>query len=116
MTTEEAKKKTASAEPTKKPATEEAKKKPAGVEPAKKPPSAEPAKKPVAEEPAKKKKKSVRVTAYYKIQDGGGLQRKLKACPRCGPGTFLAEHYDRFSCGKCGYAEFKRAKEEKKGT
>ena len=125
MASEEAKKKTASTEPTKKPATEEpkkkptteeAKKKPAGLEPAKKPPSVEPAKKTVAEEPTKKKRKSTRVTTYYKIQDGGGLQRKLKACPRCGPGTFLAEHYDRFSCGKCGYAEFKRAKEEKKGT
>nr|MDO8097766.1 30S ribosomal protein S27ae [Candidatus Njordarchaeota archaeon] len=71
-------------------------------------------KKPVAEEPAKKKKKSTSVATYYKIQDGGGLQRKLKACPRCGPGTFLAEHYDRFSCGKCGFAEFRRKSEPPK--
>ncbi|MCD6403782.1 MAG: 30S ribosomal protein S27ae, partial [Nanoarchaeota archaeon] len=26
----------------------------------------------------------------------------------CGPGVFLAEHKDRFSCGKCGYTEFKK--------
>jgi ubiquitin-small subunit ribosomal protein S27Ae len=35
---------------------------------------------------------------------GGG--KKKKHCPRCGPGTFLAEHKDRFYCGKCHYAEF----------
>lgn len=25
------------------------------------------------------------------------------SCPKCGPGVKLAEHKDRFSCGKCGY-------------
>ncbi|MEM4366960.1 MAG: hypothetical protein QW035_02415 [Candidatus Anstonellales archaeon] len=30
-----------------------------------------------------------------------------KDCPRCGPGTKLAEHKDRRSCGKCGYFEKK---------
>ncbi len=28
-------------------------------------------------------------------------------CPRCGPGYRLAEHKDRYSCGKCGYFEKK---------
>ncbi|WXG45034.1 MAG: 30S ribosomal protein S27ae [Promethearchaeati archaeon SRVP18_Atabeyarchaeia-1] len=65
--------------------------------------------KPAAEEAAKKKKKkAVKASSYYKIADGGALQRKLRSCPRCGPGTFLAEHYDRISCGKCGYSEYKR--------
>jgi small subunit ribosomal protein S27Ae len=60
-----------------------------------------------AEEVKKKKKKTRGLQSYYKI-DGDTLQRKLKTCPRCGPGTFLAEHYDRFACGKCGYAEFRK--------
>jgi ubiquitin-small subunit ribosomal protein S27Ae len=30
-----------------------------------------------------------------------------KTCPKCGPGTLLAEHKDRRSCGKCGYSENK---------
>jgi small subunit ribosomal protein S27Ae len=60
-----------------------------------------------AQEAKKKKKKARTVSSYYKVE-GGTLQRKLKTCPRCGPGIFLAEHYDRFACGKCGYAEFKR--------
>jgi small subunit ribosomal protein S27Ae len=36
---------------------------------------------------------------------GEQLVRTHKMCPKCGPGTFLAEHNDRRSCGKCGYSE-----------
>jgi small subunit ribosomal protein S27Ae len=45
-------------------------------------------------------------SSYYKI-DGGKLVRLRKSCPKCGPGVFLAQHKDRTSCGRCGYAEFK---------
>ena len=45
----------------------------------------------------------------YKVE-GGKLVRLRKACPKCGAGTFLAEHKDRNSCGRCGYTEFKAAK------
>jgi ubiquitin-small subunit ribosomal protein S27Ae len=38
---------------------------------------------------------------------GETLQRTHKSCPKCGPGTFLAEHGDRRSCGRCGYSESK---------
>jgi len=44
---------------------------------------------------------------YYKIDDGK-LVRTHRACPKCGPSFFLADHYDRSSCGKCGYTVFKR--------
>ncbi len=44
---------------------------------------------------------------YYKIE-GDKLKRLKKICVKCGDGVFLAEHSDRFSCGKCGYTEFKR--------
>jgi ubiquitin-small subunit ribosomal protein S27Ae len=40
---------------------------------------------------------------------GEQLARTHKFCPKCGPGTFLAEHADRRSCGKCGYSEPKAA-------
>jgi small subunit ribosomal protein S27Ae len=36
---------------------------------------------------------------------GDQLTRTHKSCPKCGPGTFLAEHQNRLSCGKCGYME-----------
>lgn len=51
---------------------------------------------------------------YYEVlkekeNDGGlRLKRKRRTCPRCGAGVFLAEHEDRYSCGKCGYTEFRK--------
>lgn len=40
----------------------------------------------------------------YEVK-GDTLTRTHRACPKCGPGTFLAEHKDRRSCGRCGYSE-----------
>jgi small subunit ribosomal protein S27Ae len=42
--------------------------------------------------------------------EGEKLVRKRRTCPRCGAGIFLAEHADRYTCGKCGYTEFKKKK------
>jgi small subunit ribosomal protein S27Ae len=42
----------------------------------------------------------------YEVK-GDTLTRTHKSCPKCGPGTFLANHNDRRSCGKCGYSESK---------
>lgn len=44
--------------------------------------------------------------SLYKVE-GDKLVRVRKACPKCGPGIFLAEHENRFACGNCGYTEFK---------
>lgn len=43
---------------------------------------------------------------FFKVE-GNSINRVRKYCPKCGPGVFIAEHKDRFSCGKCGYTEFK---------
>ncbi len=45
--------------------------------------------------------------SLYKVE-GTKVIRTKRHCPKDGPGVFLAEHKDRFSCGKCGYTEFKR--------
>ncbi len=48
---------------------------------------------------------------YYEVVKEGKdlkLKHKRKTCPRCGAGVFLAEHKDRYACGKCGYTEFRR--------
>ncbi|MCD6549196.1 30S ribosomal protein S27ae [Candidatus Micrarchaeota archaeon] len=44
-----------------------------------------------------KKKKEKKIKPY----------KKPRFCPKCGPGVHLAEHKDRWSCGKCGYYEKK---------
>jgi small subunit ribosomal protein S27Ae len=52
-------------------------------------------------------------SAKHKINEilapqSGKIVRTLKTCSKCGPGVFLAEHYDRFHCGKCGITQFKK--------
>lgn len=42
----------------------------------------------------------------YKVEDGK-IERKKPACPKCGEGVLLAEHGDRYHCGKCGYTRWK---------
>jgi len=55
----------------------------------------------------KKAEAPVKKATYQigKMYDNG--KSKNKSCPKCGPGTFMAEHKDRLSCGKCGYTEKK---------
>ncbi len=57
---------------------------------------AEPKKPAAKAAPAKKVEKKA-PTAY----------KKGRYCPKCGAGVRLAEHKNRFSCGKCGYFEKK---------
>ncbi|MDK2790431.1 MAG: ubiquitin-small subunit ribosomal protein S27Ae [Methanothermococcus sp.] len=45
---------------------------------------------------------------YYKVE-GDKVERLKKTCPKCGPGVFMAEHLNRFACGKCGYTEWKKS-------
>jgi small subunit ribosomal protein S27Ae len=44
----------------------------------------------------------------YKVDKSGKVTPTKRACPRCEKGTYMAEHFDRFACGRCGYTEFKR--------
>ncbi len=53
----------------------------------------------MVEEKAKEKKE---IKAY---------KPAVKFCPKCG--SRMAEHADRFTCGKCGYTEWKASKEQK---
>ncbi|XP_028770202.1 ubiquitin-40S ribosomal protein S27a [Neltuma alba] len=52
----------------------------------------------------KKKKVKLAVLQFYKVEDTGKVQRLRKECPNeeCGAGTFMANHFDRHYCGKCG--------------
>lgn len=55
---------------------------------------------------AKGGKKSYKVSNAYQIS-GGSITKKNKTCPKCGPGVFMADHKDRWTCGKCKYTEKK---------
>lgn len=52
----------------------------------------------------KHKKIKLAVLKFYKVDDSGKVQRLRKTCPapECGPGVFMATHFNRVYCGKCG--------------
>ena len=52
----------------------------------------------------KHKKVKLAILQFYKVDDSGKVQRLRKECPNaeCGAGTFMANHFDRHYCGKCG--------------
>lgn len=53
---------------------------------------------------ASKGAKKGRWSLYEK--KGDKLERKNKSCPKCGSGTFMAKHTNRWYCGLCHYSEF----------
>ena len=69
----------------------------------------------MAEEPKEdavdEKKRSKGVFSHYEIK-GEKLERLLPFCERCGPGYFMADHSDRYTCGHCGFTRYKRDKTE----
>ncbi len=92
--------------------------KPAAPAPAKKEEPAAAAKPEAAAAPAakaaksdkpkeKKKKKQSGVHAMYKVE-GEKVSRARPTCERCGPGYFMADHHERYTCGHCGFTRYKQ--------
>ncbi|PWA41018.1 ubiquitin-40S ribosomal protein S27a-2 [Artemisia annua] len=44
------------------------------------------------------------VLSMYKVGEDVKVEKTRKECPSetCGAGTFMASHFDRYHCGKCG--------------
>ena len=53
-----------------------------------------------------RKKVNPQIWKFYSI-DGDSVSKSKRDCPRCGKGVFMAEHSNRFTCGKCNYTTFK---------
>ncbi len=67
-----------------------------------------PVAKTAAPKPEKKKKQEKGIHAIYKVE-GDKVTRLRPTCERCGPGYFMADHNDRYTCGHCGFTRYKRA-------
>jgi small subunit ribosomal protein S27Ae len=52
----------------------------------------------------KHKKYPLAVLKFYRVDDDGKITRLRRECPNetCGSGVFMATHFDRHYCGKCG--------------
>ena len=54
-----------------------------------------------------RKKDKLRVLRFYKIEDDGKVTRLRKYSPAAGTaGCFMAQHFDRYYCGKTGHTYF----------
>jgi ubiquitin-small subunit ribosomal protein S27Ae len=90
------------------PKKEEPAAKPAAAAPAAAPAEgAAPAKKAEKGKREKKHKEQKGVKAMYKVE-GEKVSRARPTCERCGPGYFMADHHDRYTCGHCGFTRYKQ--------
>ncbi|MCW4000297.1 MAG: 30S ribosomal protein S27ae [Candidatus Bathyarchaeota archaeon] len=64
---------------------------------------------PAAKAPKSKgaKKGAGGVHVMYKVE-GSKVSRARPTCERCGPGYFMADHHDRYTCGHCGFTRYKQ--------
>jgi len=60
----------------------------------------------------KRKKREKGVFSLYKIENDQ-IVRLRPTCERCGPGYFMANHGDRYTCGHCGFTRYKPAENKK---
>jgi len=60
----------------------------------------------------KRKKKEKGVSSLYKTENDQ-ITRLRPTCERCGPGYFMADHGDRYTCGHCGFTRYKPAENKK---
>jgi len=61
-----------------------------------------------AEKPEKRKKEEKGIYTLYKIENDKVIWLR-PTCERCGPGYFMADHSDRYTCGHCGFTRYKPA-------
>ena len=64
----------------------------------------------------KRRKVKLAFLQFYKVDDSGKVTRLLKECPspECGAGVFMANHFDRHYCGKCGLTYVYEADQKQK--
>ena len=68
---------------------------------------AAPAKKAEKGKHEKKHKEEKGVHAMYKAESNK-ITRARPICERCGPGYFMGDHHDRYTCGHCGFTRYKQ--------
>jgi len=76
-------------------------------------------KKKVYNKPKKEKHKRAKVRLavlqYYKVDENNKITRLRRECTNanCGPATFMASHFNRYTCGRCGFTLVFQDKDEK---
>jgi ubiquitin-small subunit ribosomal protein S27Ae len=71
------------------------------------PTEAAPSKKAEKGKREKKHREEKGVHAMYKAE-GDKVSKARPVCERCGPGYFMGDHHDRYTCGHCGFTRYKQ--------
>ena len=50
----------------------------------------------------KHRKRSLALLEYYNVEASGKIKKLKNECTKCEVATYMADHPDRFTCGKCG--------------
>ena len=50
----------------------------------------------------KHKKRPLALLEYYNVEASGKIKKLKNECSKCEVATYMADHPDRFTCGKCG--------------
>ena len=51
----------------------------------------------------KHKKRSLALLEYYNVEASGKIKKLKNECDKCEGATYMADHPDRYTCGKCGH-------------
>ena len=62
----------------------------------------------------KHRKRPKAVLEYFSVEASGKVKKLKQECPVCPPATYMAEHSDRFVCGKCGKTFFRLTQDGKR--
>ena len=54
-----------------------------------------------------KKRKPMAILDYYTVESSGKIRRLKNESPMAEPGCYMADHADRFTCGKTGHMLYK---------
>jgi len=72
------------------------------------PPEEAPKEVPKPEKAKREKKKKIgkKIFKLYQLEPDK-VVRLRPVCERCGPGYFMADHGNRYTCGHCGFTKYK---------
>jgi ribosomal protein S27AE len=62
----------------------------------------------------KHKKRAKAVLEYFNVDNTGKITKLKIECEKCPPATYMADHPDRHTCGKCGNMFYKLTKDGKR--
>ena len=62
----------------------------------------------------KHRKRSLALLEYYNVEASGKIKKLKNECAKCEVATYMADHPDRLTCGKCGFMQYRLTKDGKR--